>query len=93
MKTGIYYIGCFLFAIWIGFVDFASVPKCKVREPKAWQPTYEGLMEVNSAKANLSKAEMEKEIIIQKVETYIENEKELAIIQNHSLIRLSESDN
>ena len=53
MKTGISIL-FFAFLGFIGFVKFeeTSIP---MSEPKAWQPSYDGVMEINSLKVKASK--------------------------------------
>ena len=89
MKSILYILGLGVFTIWIGFVDFTSVPKLTTTKQKEWHPTYEGLMELNSAKNICLKAKQEKEITYQRA---LEVQQQLKIIENDSLIRLSQND-
>ena len=90
MKTMLYIIGCGIIAIWVGFVDFSAIPDVKPLTVKAWQPSNDGIIEINHAKVDVSKAQNKCEIEIQKAKQYIE---QLKIIENDSLIRLSQNDN
>ena len=70
MKTPIYILLC-AFCTWIGLVKVNEIEPLKVEEPKVWQPTSEGLMDLNSAKNDASKARQECKIEVLKAKEYI----------------------
>jgi hypothetical protein len=53
MKTIISYLCILLFAF-IGYVQFNEKPIVST-EPKQWQPSYDGIMEINSLKIQANK--------------------------------------
>ncbi len=53
MKTTISIL-FFAFLAFIGFVKFEETP-IPISDPKSWQPSYDGVMEINSLKVKASK--------------------------------------
>ena len=89
MKTMLYIIGCGIIAIWVVLVDFSAIPDVKPLAVKAWQPSNDGIIEIKHAKVDVSNAQNKCKLEIQKAKQYIE---QLKIIENDSLIRLSQND-
>lgn len=75
MKTGISIL-LFCFFGFIGWVKFDEIKPIEPKFVNEWQPSAEGLMELNSSKNELSKAKQKCEISKMKAKQHIKELKE-----------------